>query len=593
MEETVTKGADLEGFEKAVYGRKKEDRIAENDAALRAMHACLVQLREGAGFKGHGRLDTAQMTRFCSAVVALVLDPTFNFTQDGFEYLVSEKAVLETIFRASAYDGADYVLALIPEDEQHPTKYLPLFALNSAVEFDLEAVFRESPQATMGLYLSLLGYGQVVTPAGHARREKLLGMAHLFKDVNLSPPLWNLLCSAYMHCSYASGDHKHDCKRVFHEILANGLKDKVQLPNFGPQEAKARPTMLCAFEWWWSKHAMFRSYAHSIRQLRKRFRLVGCCAGKNTDAEARELFDDWIELDGENMNLPDVVKKVTDCAPDIIYYPSIGMAIWVIALASLRLAPIQVMSYGHPATSNSPVIDYGVIEEDCLVQACFSERMIGLPPNTVRPTAFSKVSIRHEPRKTDTVKIAVCAMQVKITQPFVKAMQEVQRRSKKKVELWFFSAAHGIGLYSLAKDLALQLENVWAQEQQTYEEYLKSVSECDIALFSIPFGGANSAYDCLTIGIPMVSLEGNQPHSRSDASIQRRAGLPADLITTSVEDYVNKVVELVDDDDKRYVVARLTGAVDLEGQFYQPDESGAFLKAFEHIYECSLSKAAA
>jgi predicted O-linked N-acetylglucosamine transferase (SPINDLY family) len=92
--------------------------------------------------------------------------------------------------------------------------------------------------------------------------------------------------------------------------------------------------------------------------------------------------------------------------PDIIYYPSIGMAIWVIAMASLRLAPIQVMTYGHPATSNSPYIDYGIIEADCCVEDRFSEKMVTLPPNTVRPTEYEAVPQRHVPRKTDVVRSA-------------------------------------------------------------------------------------------------------------------------------------------------------------------------------------------
>ena len=34
--------------------------------------------------------------------------------------------------------------------------------------------------------------------------------------------------------------------------------------------------------------------------------------------------------------------KVREIAPDVIYYPSVGMATWWVAISNLRLAPIQV-----------------------------------------------------------------------------------------------------------------------------------------------------------------------------------------------------------------------------------------------------------
>lgn len=581
MEHKTIQGAQLEVFERAVYGRKKENRVVENDAAVRAMRDCLSQLREGVGFHGHSQLTPALMTRMASAMVTLFTDPGFNLTQEGFDFLLGEKAVIDTLFRGSAYGGSDFVFTLIEETEEQPLKYLMLFSPNSVIDLDLETVFRNDPQATVGLYLSLLGYGQIVTKQGHERREKLLGMAHIFKDVEIHALLWNSLCSAYMHCSYASGDNKHDCKRVFHETIARTLKERVPVLE---TKRGGKPRLMCIFEWWWSKHAMYRSYASSIRQLKESFHLIGCCAGKNTDEEARSILDEWIELDGDNMNLAEVVPMIASKNADIIYYPSIGMAIWVIALASMRLAPVQVMTYGHPATSNSPEIDYGLIEADCLVEERFAERMIALPPGTVRPTEYAPLAVRHQPRHTDVVKIAIPAMQVKLTYPFVQALKQVQDKSKKKIEFWFFAAARGIGLFTLASDIAAQIEGVWVQEQQPYEEYMASIASCDLALFSFPFGGANSCYDAMGVGLPMVSLKGEQPHSMSDASIIARAGLPSWLVTHSVDEYIERIVELVDDDDKRHMVARLVSAVDV-AQFYKPDETGAFLKAFEGIYD--------
>jgi len=82
-----------------------------------------------------------------------------------------------------------------------------------------------------------------------------------------------------------------------------------------------------------------------------------------------------------------------------------------------------------------------------------------------------------------------------------------------------------------------------------------------------------------------------QPHSRSDASIIRRCGLPESLITHTPEEYVDAILRLVDDDE-RAKVAEQVRAVDLSG-FYMPDTSDAFLAAFRHIYnQNAIEKAA-
>jgi predicted O-linked N-acetylglucosamine transferase (SPINDLY family) len=183
-------------------------------------------------------------------------------------------------------------------------------------------------------------------------------------------------------------------------------------------------------------------------------------------------------------------------------------------------------------------------------------------------------------------------MQVKVSWPFVRAMQEVQKRSKKKVEFYFFSATHGVGLFSMCRDMGALLENVTIQEKQPYNEYMESLHQMDIVLFSFPFGGANSTYDAVTLGLPMVSLEGDEPHSRSDASIIRRAGLPESLIAKTEAEYVEIILGLLDDERRAEVAGRVR-AVDLEGSFYAQDESDAFLNAFRSIYRDNTMERAA
>lgn len=569
---TAQAHAPLEAFERAVYTGDADP--------LPLLMQCCAALREGGGYGPQHAMSQALNTRMASAVVAYFLKPTVEFTADQFNALCGERNVIDTLFQASVYSNSDFHISLLTENTPHVNKFLLLQSINSNLNFDYAEVFKSHPQETLGLWLSLVGHGQVFNPAGDVRREKLLDCWRFFEGCVVPPALLNTLTGAYMHCSYGHGRDKHRLKKTLHQIMRNTIQ--VAEVAAGPRPKKAKPKVLICFEWWHRYHAMYRSYARSIAQLRKDFHVVGMSPMACED-EAKAIFDEWVAIPGDNMILSKVAEQIVGLAPDIIYYPSVGMSVWVIAMASLRLAPIQVMSYGHPATTHSPVIDYGIIEADTFVQDRFAEKIVTLPPNTVRPTEFQTIATRHTPRRGGVLKIGVSAMQVKVSWPFVKSMQEVCRRAEKKIEFHFFGAVHGVGLYSFCNEMGRLLPNTTVQESQPYHEYMETLSKCDMALFSTPFGGTNSCIDSIVLGLPSVTLLGTEPHSMSDTALLRRAGLPESLVSKTEAEYIDAVLKM-QNDDYRALVSELVRGVDIQKKFFQPDDSEAFLNVFRKIY---------
>jgi hypothetical protein len=565
--------AALEPFERAVYTGDADP--------FPLLMGCLQALREGGGYGTQHNMSQPLNTRFASAVIAYFMKPEVNFTADQFYALCNERNVLDTIFQASVYANSDHHVSLLTEATPHVNKFLLLQSINSGLNFDYATIFKEHPQETLGLWLSLVGHGQVFNPAGDERREKLLACYPFFEKCEVPPALLNTLTGTYMHCSYGHSKDKHALKKTLHQIMRNTIK--VEEVAAGPRPRKAKPKILICMEWWHRYHAMYRSYARSIAQLRKFFHVVGM-SPMGCEDEAKAVFDEWVPLNAENMVLSTVANQIRALEPDIIYYPSIGMSVWVIAMASLRLAPIQMMSYGHPATTHSPVMDYGIIESDTFVQDRFAEKIITLPPNTVRPTEFQPIATRHQPRRGNVMRIAVSAMQVKVSWPFVQAMQEVCRRAEKKIEFHFFAAVNGVGMYSFLNEMSRLLPNVTVQQSQPYHEYMETMAKCDLALFSFPFGGTNSMIDSLILGMPSVTILGQEPHSQSDTALLRRANLPESLVAKSVPEYVETILKM-QDDNYRALVAELVRGVDVQKKFFTPDDSEAFLNAFKKIYE--------
>jgi hypothetical protein len=124
-------------------------------------------------------------------------------------------------------------------------------------------------------------------------------------------------------------------------------------------------------------------------------------------------------------------------------YLGVGMSADVIALAALRLAPVQCASFGHTATTMSPVIDYMILPEDFVGSPdCFSEQLLTCPPEAMPfvPIASRTAVWRGPPaeRGDALVRIAVAASIMKLNPRFFDALDRISRTSRSEIEFHFF-----------------------------------------------------------------------------------------------------------------------------------------------------------
>ncbi len=91
-------------------------------------------------------------------------------------------------------------------------------------------------------------------------------------------------------------------------------------------------------------------------------------------------------------------------------------------------------------------------------------------------------------------------------------------------------------------------------------------------LSPFPFGGLHSTVDALRLGLPVLAMEGLQPHARTDAMILRRLGLPESLIAQAPDIYARTAVELIDDGARRLDMGRLALAANAGRLFARPGQ---------------------
>ncbi|HEX2764220.1 MAG TPA: hypothetical protein VHM92_10330 [Allosphingosinicella sp.] len=567
----MTKGAraeaPLQRLEAAAY-RRTPDRLG-------IMLDAVPQIAAGAS-------GEAAATRAAAAVAAILGDPAFAPGPSQCLRLWPLRRALQHLFGASGFRSADFILratglfaarkgavAALGEVERR----LLLLSLDSEAEFDSSELANLDPTALQMAFASLLSSELVTTVRGEERRNALLGEADRIEAAALPAGLDALvmLTGAWMLCSYGSHPAKHRIKTVFNRSLALHLRtlDLADAPLDAERPRRARPTIAVAAELMKSGHVQYRYFGQYLRQLRTRFRLVLITDGTQVDDHVPALFDDCLTFDKKpsGAHLGEAAALISSCSPDIVFWPSVGMSEWGPLLANLRLAPIQIAGLGHSASTFSPAIDYFLLEEGYVSDpALFSEKLILLPDESLRferppGLKWPPAEIRELERP---LRVAVPSNAMKLNGSFLAMLERIAAQARRPLEFHFFPSAHPLTFEALRPRLLARFGAAKVHPALPNNLYGAALSWCDLTLSSFPFGGLHSVVDSLRQGLPVVAMEGREPHARTDAMLLRRLGMPERLIAANPEEYAAAALAIIDDDALRVELSRASLAAKVD-----------------------------
>lgn len=554
----------LERIEKFIYTGQLE---------LGALHLlqALKQLNAGSRVSGYTNEEAMLpklYSRLVAAMSAMLCSPRFNLSPEGFNLFALHHPVTCALYESSVYDNSDHVAPLLAvnSEERDPAKLrfvdqgLPKWLLirshNSMIGLNYHELYSKAAKTMLASWIGGLSHRVVLHPLSHKRREEVQKLWKYFQGLSITDSMLVGMSDAFMYCSYATSPDRHDCKMVFSEML-NDYMRRHQMWEGARQRTfplKDRPTILIIVEWMGSMHAMYRCYAPSIEQLGKKFHVVGMGAGERMDDKGRALFEEFINVDESTKDVVhNMVASIKQLRPDIIYYPSVGMNPWVTALSSWRLAPIQCMSLGHPATTHSPEMDYVFAEEGQIGDPTLhSEQIVWLPPNAIRFVWRDDANDPPPPDLSDQyVHVAVPGMICKVNVPFLEMLRRVVERTKgarRKPMFCFFPSVLGLLQYQTHKELKRWLgDHIIVYPRTDYNQYMRWMSRCSFQLSTYPFGGTNTNIDAFLLGMPIVCMEGDQPHEKFDALMLRRIGMHH-MAQRSTQDYEDLVVKMIEDE---------------------------------------------
>ena len=283
---------------------------------------------------------------------------------------------------------------------------------------------------------------------------------------------------------------------------------------------------------------------------------AGVIAGSLRRAKVR-----WVQLP---LRFDQAAERLRAARFDVLYYWEVGTDSTNHFLPFLRLAPVQCTGWGWPETSGAPELDYHLTSEALAPPGCetqFSETLVRLPE---LPPSFYRPPIPEQPHAPghfglpDGAHLYVCAQNLRKLHPdFDALLGGILRGDPKGVAVLVEDTHPRAGELLRARwqeTLADVRERIVLLPRLAPEDYFHLIAGAHVVLDPLHFGGANTVYDALAAGAPVVTLPGRFPRGRYAAALSRAAGVDDGIAATS-EDYVARAVELGTDAGRRSAVS--------------------------------------
>ena len=525
--------------------------------------------------------------------------------------LIYKKENLTSIFYSSTYENPDYFLMGIINnikregnnlliDKLTKLKIASIYCLSSTIPINKIAnLYSNDKYLFIILCLSLLSDLTILTKESSQNRDWILNNLpnELDKIVTLSglEGFKLVIPEPYFLCSYSTDKNRHKIKESIHNFIRN-TKMFIELDELSKniKEKKivssSSKTILVIHEQLYSNHAMYRCYFNILNILSKKHNLIGLCFDKNNiDSKASKLFSAHYVMEGRTTpeKMLSLKNFISNSDIDIIFYLSIGMSLNTIISSSFKLAKKQVATLGHPAPSFSKTIDC-VISYEGVNKSEMDPYTKYKLLNRTHPmklitniTNISKVWNIFKSKDCKKVKIAITAMPMKITYEFIEILHKLSLNYQDSIEFIFHDAG-GNELIKNTIEMFLKekfYSQVCVKSKTNYDEYINSLSKCDLSASPYPFGSHNGFLDCTIAGLIGPCLVRNTFPQNTERHYYKLSEFNS-LIASSENEYINIISDLID-----YVLKIKDESTYLPSNIKSPNEIINILSSCPKDYE--------
>ncbi|MGF1935085.1 MAG: tetratricopeptide repeat protein [Nostoc sp. ChiQUE02] len=358
------------------------------------------------------------------------------------------------------------------------------------------------------------------------------------------------------------GLNDRNLQRTYGEMICQIMSDRypqacqpLVLPNLDKNE-KIRVGIVSRFFYNHSNWKIpIKGWVENID--RSEFELFGYHTGVTKDSSttsAAKAFDKFVQ---GVRSIEQWCEAITEDKLHILIFPEFGMDSITVKLGCLKLAPIQMTSWGHPDTSGLPTIDY-YLSSDLMepenAQEHYTEKLVRLPnlsihytPLAVQPEEIKKPDIGLI---EDEIFFWCCQSLYKYLPNHDDVFPSIAKELENSKFVFIKHESEDI-----TEIFRQRLNHVFAALGLDYQKHCLFLSPmndrkfagttalADVFLDSIGWSGCNSTLESIAHNIPVVTLPGELMRGRHSLAILKMMGIEETIASNKAE-YVQIAIRL-------------------------------------------------
>ncbi|MFN4269953.1 MAG: hypothetical protein ACK4HN_05680 [Thermosynechococcus sp.] len=519
------------------------------------------------------------------AINAFVKHFLYIFTQP--DYIISDRhvpeflrlnGVIANLVAISHFGTTDPWLLLLEQQPSNFVKLLTLYSARNRRSYPINKFFDLSPRLASLWYCYCFRHYAALC-ANPYTKQRLRDFMAAFDE-----RLDTLVEFHYMNfgATYIDGEGDRAFKAKLNRKVRELITRNIQIHN----QPKPRRIGVISGRWFPST-SVYRILQPFVKALQETYEVVlYYFPRKGVTPDSSGFVATYpITLSDGQLDLSPLIENDLMVA----YYPDIGMDLENIILSNLRLAPIQVMGYGHPVSTFGSEIDYFIgsaAVEPATAAQHYNERLIllpGLGQSCIRPP----YQPQYLPPATDPLVINCSWYAQKVNPHLLQLLRWILNESQQPLRFQIFAGSAAVtanDFLPFLRDIQqfLPPQSVQIIAYKPYAEYMALMERGAFALDPYPFGGGNTVVDSLLIGKPIVTYEGQRWYNRIGSALLRQVGLE-ELVATSDREYVQKALRLIKDADYRQSLSQQLQQMDLDRLLFQSPEKEVFRQAIDYL----------
>jgi protein O-GlcNAc transferase len=313
------------------------------------------------------------------------------------------------------------------------------------------------------------------------------------------------------------------------------------------------------------RHSVFRALLQGWLEHLDRDRIhvtvfhLGVSQDVATAAARRQA--EWVDC--SSSSLPERIGEIRSRNIEVLIYPEVGMDGGTFQLASLRIAPHQIVAWGHPETTGLPTMDYflsAAAFEPAAAEHNYSEKLVALPGVGCyyEPFGISGTGDRDELAIAPNVPVLLSAgTPYKYAAERDAVLVEIARELGECRIVLFEASQQTLSARVLAR-LQARFRDAGLDPARyllmlpwlSVDRFFGLMRHADVYLDTLGFSGFNTVMQAVECELPIVAFEGRFMRGRFASGVLRSLGLD-ELVAGNEAEYVRQAVALARDGELR------------------------------------------